>query len=96
MDNSKLVNDLVDGYTTIQINFVYNQMFWSGGCKCYAGDDYIDLDNTDDLDDRKRSIIRVLTLADDSFLWDKINDQSLVPPKSMRKSLMPRVNSSGA
>ena len=90
------VYDLVADYTTQQINFVYNQMFWSGGCKCYAGDDYIDLDNTDDLDDRKRSIIRVLTLADDSFLWDKINDQSLVPPKSMRKSLMPRVNSSGA
>ena len=94
MDNSKLVNDLVDGYTTRQINFVYNQMFWSGGCECYTGDSYVHLDNTDDLDDRKRSIIRVLTLADDSFLWDKISDQSLVPPKSMRESLMPRVNSS--
>ncbi len=64
MDNSKLVNDLVDGYTTRQINFVYNQMFWSGN----SDDDYIHLGDTDGIDDRKRSIMRVLKLADDSFL----------------------------
>ena len=64
MDNSKLVNDLVDSYTVKQINFVYNQMFWSG---TYS-DDYIHLRDTDGIDDRKKSIMRVLTLADDSFL----------------------------
>ncbi len=64
MDNSNLVKALVDGYTVKQINFVYNQMFWSGN----SDDDYIHLRDTDGIDDRKRSIMRVLTLADASFL----------------------------
>ena len=53
--------DLVNSYSTKQLNFMYNQMFWSGG----SNDDYIDLTDADGLSRRRDSILRVLILADD-------------------------------
>ena len=55
--------DLVNSYSTRQLNFMYNQMFWSSG----SNDDYIDLndDDTVGLHRRRDAIIRVLILADD-------------------------------
>ena len=53
--------DLVNSYSTRQLNFMYNQMFWSGG----SNDDYIDLNDADGLSRRRDSILRVLILADD-------------------------------
>ena len=65
MDKNKVIVDsafdLVNSYSPRQVNFMYNQMFWSSG----SNDDYIDLNDTAGLHRRRDAIIRVLILADD-------------------------------
>jgi hypothetical protein len=65
MDKNKVIVDsafdLVNSYSPRQVNFMYNQMFWSGG----SHDDYIDLNDDVGIRRRSNAVVRALILADD-------------------------------
>jgi len=65
MDKNKVIVDsafdLVNSYSPRQVNFMYNQMFWSGN----SNDDYIDLNDDVGIRRRANAVVRALILADD-------------------------------
>ena len=70
MDKNKVIVDsvfnLVNSYSPRQVNFMYNQMFWSGGSAAgFIHDDYIDLNDDVGIRRRANAIVRALILADD-------------------------------